>query len=188
MDRRKALRNIGILTGGIMLLPSCEFSEEKFSLALNNLKVSEKQESLVKDIVATIIPEGDLPGAASLNVQGFVWIMVDDCLEETLQESFMKGLNKFDKQVKRISGKYFNKLDQQEQIEAFRTISEDDDDLNSSVDSDVKFFLSTTKNFSMQGYLKSKYIMTEIMPYTLVPTTYGPCETIDKSKRINING
>ncbi len=70
MDRRKALVNLGILTGGMVLLPSCEFSKEKISFALNNLQVTESQESLLKDIVSFLIPEGDLPGAGSLNVQG----------------------------------------------------------------------------------------------------------------------
>ncbi len=29
--------------------------------------------------------------------------------------------------------------------------------------------------------------MTDIMPYSLVPGTYGACESIDNSKRINVN-
>jgi len=57
-----------------------------------------------------------------------------------------------------------------------------------SVDQDQDNFIQTSKNFTSLGYMRSEYIMTEVMPYTLVPGTYGPCETVDNSKRINING
>ena len=53
---------------------------------------------------------------------------------------------------------------------------------------DLKLFVSTTKRFTAFGYMKSEYIMTEIMPYKLIPGTYGSCEIIDNSKRANING
>lgn len=188
MNRRKALVNLGIITGGMMLLPSCEFSEEKITLALHNLNVTQRQDLLLKDIVKTMIPEGDLPGAESLNVYKFVWVMVDDCLEVSLQKSYINGLNKFDQQIESITGKGFKSLNTQEQLKAFQIISEDSDDPKTIIDGDVKSFLNATKRFSILGYMKSEYIMTEIMPYTLVPTKYGTCDTIDKTKRINING
>ena len=56
------------------------------------------------------------------------------------------------------------------------------------VDQDLVNFVQTTKNFTSLGYMRSEYMMTEVMPYTLGPGTDGPCETIDNSKRINING
>lgn len=188
MDRRKALMNLGILTGGMMLLPSCEFSKEKISLALNNLQVNKMQESMLKDIVNSLIPEGDLSGAGSLNIDDFVWVMVDDCLDEASQKSYIRGLNNFDAQIKNMAKKPFNLLSSQEQIQAFKTITEDSKDQTLKLDNDVKVFLNTTKRFTILGYMKSAYIMTQIMPYSLVPTKYGTCETIDKTKRINVNG
>jgi len=180
--------NLGILTGGMMLLPSCEFSKEKISLALNNLQVNEMQESMLKDIVNSLIPEGDLSGAGSLNIDDFVWVMVDDCLDEASQKSYIRGLNNFDAQIKNMAKKPFNLLSSQEQIQAFKTITEDSKDQTLKLDNDVKVFLNTTKRFTILGYMKSAYIMTQIMPYSLVPTKYGTCETIDKTKRINVNG
>ena len=45
MDRRKALLNLGILTGGMVLLPSCDFTEEQVSLSLNKLRITASEEA-----------------------------------------------------------------------------------------------------------------------------------------------
>lgn len=188
MDRRKALRNLGILTGGVVLFPSCDFTEEKVSLALNTLRITESQETLMKELVGCIIPEGDIPGAVSLKVHDFVWVMVDDCMDEPSKESYLIGLNNFDNSIKNISGKRFAKLKPEERIKTLSGILEKADDTMGSFDKDLINFIQTSKNFTTLGYMRSEYIMTEVMPYTLIPGTYGPCETVDNSKRINING
>jgi len=188
MDRRKALRNLGILTGGMVLLPSCDFSKEKISFALNNLQVTETQESLLKDIVSTLIPEGDLPGAGSLQVHDFVWVMVDDCMDKETQAVYLRGLNEFDSHVKKITQKTFVSNNNEERELVLKSIAEDPTDESAKVNTDVKTFFNTTKQLTIFGYMRSEYIMTEVMPYTLIPGSYGPCETIDNTKRLNVNG
>ncbi len=188
MDRRKALRNLGILTGGMVLLPSCEFSEEKVSLALNKLKIKASEESLMKELVGCFIPEGDIPGAASLNVHDFVWIMVDDCMNEENQTNYLNGLKTFDPYVKKAAGKSFSGLNQKEREKALLGILDIDAENSDQSAKDVYLFVSQSKGLTAYGYMQSKFIMKEIMPYSLIPGTYGPCESIDNSKRINVNG
>ena len=188
MDRRKALRNLGILTGGMVLLPSCEFSKEKISIALNNLQVTETQESLLKNLVSTLIPEGDLPGAGSLEVHDFVWVMVDDCMDKERQDAYIRGLNDFESYIKKTIGKTFASGSNEERVLALKGISEDATDDSAKINDDVKVFFNTTKELTIFGYMRSEYIMTEVMPYTLIPGSYGPCETVDNTKRINVNG
>lgn len=188
MDRRNALRKLGILTGGMVLLPSCNFSEEKVSLVMNNLNIKASEEALMKELVSCIIPEGDIPGAASLEVQNFVWIMVDDCMEDEKQASFLKGMKSFDPFVKKMKGTSFLSMEQTERENALSEIlgqaSEDADPLQK----DISFFVSAVKGLTSYGYMQSEYIMKEVMPYTLIPGNYGSCETVDNSKRINVNG
>ena len=40
MRRRVALKNLGLITGSILFLPSCNFSEEKAAIALNKLQIT----------------------------------------------------------------------------------------------------------------------------------------------------
>jgi hypothetical protein len=187
MDRRKALRNLGILTGGIVLLPSCDFSKEKVSLVLNKLKITTSQENLMKEMVATMLPDGEIPGAEKLMVDDFVWIMVDDCLETDAQESYLKGLLNFDKDIKKLAGKAFLSLVEEDRINALGLIEASKENASENISKDLINFVEITKNFAILGYMQSEYIMTEIMPYSLVPGTYGTCESIDNSKRINVN-
>jgi len=187
MNRRKALKNLGILSGGIVLLSSCDFSKEKVSLVLNKLKITSSQENLMKALVTTIIPDGEISGAEKLMVHDFVWIMVDDCLEADEQDSFLKGLINFDADIKKLSGKTFISLIEEDRVNTLGLIEASREKASENVNEDLIKFVEITKYFAILGYMQSEYIMTDIMPYSLVPGTYGACESIDNSKRININ-
>ncbi len=188
MNRRIALRNLGILTGGMVLLPSCDFSKEKASLILNKFEILPSEESLMKELISTIIPEGEIPGARSLEVDNFIWIMVDDCLRSEDQDLFLKGMKMFEPHVKKVSGKSFASLDQKQREELLEGVLENKLEKSETDENALKLFVSITKNLTSYGYMQSEYIMTEVMPYTLVPGSYGSCETVDNSKRINVNG
>lgn len=188
MDRRKALRDLGILTGGMVLLPSCEFIKEKAFIALNKLKINATQEKLMKSIVASIIPEGNIAGASFLALHDFVWIMADDLLDQNLQQSFINGLDYFEKEINVLKGRPFDKLSQKEKVESLASIKSDNTNSDKTRAQDLLFFVESTKSFTILGYMKSEYIMTDIMPYEQVPGTYGTCEPTDTTKRINING
>ena len=188
MDRRNALRNLGIITGSIVLLPSCDFSEEKASLVLNKLSIKASEESLMKELVSCIIPEGTILGAASLNVHNFVWIMVDDIMKEEEQNRFLNGMKAFEPFVKKSNGKSFTALNQEQREDVLVGILNLNIEDENSTEKDLNFFVSQSKRFTSYGFMQSEYIMKEIMPYSLIPGTYGPCETIDNTKRINVNG
>ena len=192
MDRRLAIKNIGMLTGGLLFLPACDFSDEKASIVLNQLQITEKQENLMKELVAAFLPEGEIPGAKSLGVHNFVWIMVEDSMGEEKQNSYVNGLKIFDSRVKEISGKTFVELDLSERITILNDLLKSDTEEEKNIDKteakDIQDFINTSKYYAVWGYMQSEYIMTEIMPYKLVPGSYGSCEIIDKNKRINVNG
>lgn len=188
MDRRKALKHLGILSGGLVMLPSCDFTKEKVSLTLNRLKITQSQEALMKELAACILPEDDLPGALNLEVHDFVWIMVDDCLQDEIRHSYLEGMTNFNKRVKELTGESFLKSKQEDRVKALYSIVREGGKPSDQVSRDVLNFVEITKSFTILGYMKSSYVMTEVMPYSLVPGSYGTCETIDNSKRINVNG
>ncbi|WP_020528096.1 gluconate 2-dehydrogenase subunit 3 family protein [Flexithrix dorotheae] len=212
MNRRSLLKNLGLIAGGTMLLPACDFSEKKVSIALNNLKITADQEEFLKELVNTIIPADPqessekFPGAQELGVHNFVWVMVDDCMKESDQLIFINGLNKFVLYTEKLKDKAFEKLTQEERIAFLKEtlavpgIKKEDmqktEPAEGSTDAvkhppeyyieDIKAFINTTKGLTQYGYMQSEYIMTEVMPYPLVPGGSQPCETIDPTKRINI--
>lgn len=183
MHRRTALKNLGILTGGMVLLPSCDFSKEKVAFVLNKFEVTEAQEILLKEIVGAILPNGKIPGAAELGADQFVWVMADDCLNENMQQDFLKGLREFPDKVKKATSNSFAKLNLEERIAFLQKGFEN----SSGENKFLQTFLQTTKDFAITGFMQSEYIMTKVMPYSIVPGKYGNCEPIDTNKTINVN-
>ncbi len=192
MNRRKALINLSLITGGIFLLPSCNFSDEKVTIILNKLQITVEEEKLLREIVATIIPEGEIPGGRSLEVHNFVWVMIDDMLNDKKQKSFMNGLKMFDPVVKEQMKNSFMDLSENERLSILKDLLngsiKEDKSANNKDLKDIRGLVRAVKYYTVWGYMQSEYIMTEIMPYQLVPGTYGSCETIETNKRVNING
>jgi len=197
MDRRTALRNIALTTGSITLLARCGFGEERLPIALNNLNVSVEQEDLLKEIVGVIIPETDIPGAASLEVHNFVWVMADDCMEKADQNRFMKGLSQFNTLLKHDRDTDFESTEAPEKAGLLEYVMNLDDSYEVPVDGEgnpefdpesVKYALSRIKGFTIQGFMQSKYVMENEMPYRLVPGPAKGCVDVDPEKRVNIYG
>lgn len=176
MKRRTALKKLGLLTGGLLLFPACDYSDDKAAIILNNLQVTKAQEQLLIKVVDTFIPETDIPGAVQLGVHNFVWIMADDMLSPKRKQSFLKHLENFEHKVKADFGKSLTDLSLQSREKALNEIK------------GVSAFTGTVKSYTILGYMQSEYIMTKIMPYALVPGNFGNCELVESGKRINIYG
>lgn len=185
MQRRNAIKKIGLVTGGIFLFPSCNFSEEKSAQVIKEFQIDQGQEALLKDFISTVIPNGEIPGAQDLKVENFVWIMLKDTYDRESQLSYLKGLTDFERTVQKENAKSFHALSNKEKLNALYKL---DAEIQKEGSSELGFFLEVSKNLAIQGYLQSHYIMTEIMPYQLVPGGHGNCEEISKDKRINLYG
>lgn len=212
IDRRTLLKQLGLFTGGMMILPACNFDSRKVSIALNNLNITVAQEDLMKQLVDTLIPNGELLGAQALEVDKFVWVMADDCLKEEQQLRFTAGLSKFNELFKSKTEEDF--IDDDEEIVKKRlpfikeimaqdapeppplpskekTTEEKKEQVEIPVEQYLAYiqeFVGTVKGFSIRGYLQSEYIMRDIMPYALVPGKAENCKTIDPSQKVNLNG
>ncbi len=178
MKRRNVLKNLGLITGGILLFPSCNYSNEKASIALDRLNVDSNQKNILKEIVTALIPEGEIPGGVSLNAHNFVWIMINDCATIEKQDLFIGGLNRF---IRKYNN--FTLLETTERL----TILEKHNPKKAT--SGIAYFLKNTKYLAIQGYMNSKYISTNQMPYNLVPGagSYETCKTINPNEKINIH-
>ena len=184
MDRRKALKNLGLISGGLLVLPSCDFSKENVSRVMNNLEVTESQESLLKNLVEAYIPETDIPGGIGLKLDEFVWVMVDDCLPKDQQDSFLRGLSSFESLFMKINGNSFSESTAEQKSQALSEIASGE--ANDPERKDVLAFVEISKSFAVLGFMRSEYLMSEVMPYTLVPGKYPACRTLDPNEKVNI--
>jgi len=184
MNRREALRNLALITGGMVLAPSCNFSQEEVLTAYDNLSVTPSQRQLIASIADTIIPATDIKGAADISVQDFILVMVNNCMTPEAQETYTKGLNEFNSFSKKTEGKAFQKLEtaEREKVILQGMGTEDENKRH------ISQFLQTTKRFTIQGFMASEYMMTEVKSYSLIPGQYNGAVLITDVKTENIYG
>lgn len=182
MQRRSAIKNLLIIAGGTVLLPSCVQQDKKVSIPLDNIKISADQEELLAQITETIIPTTDTPGAKALGVHQFVLTMVDDCSEKEQQEDFMKGLNEVNDLSKKQYNNLFIKCTPQQQLELLTRIDKKE------FDGKVNDFFKATKGLTIRGYTKSKYVMSNLLVYEIAPARFYGSFPVKDKKRFEQNG
>jgi hypothetical protein len=165
MNRRTALKYIGIASATALILPSCLYNHEKVPIALNNLKINDDEEELLAQFAAALIPETDTPGAREAGAHQFALVMVDDCMAKPDQDKYLKGLRSFNDEVKSKTGKSFINISLKERESLLIDLEKRKDSLSD----EVKIFLSTTRGYIIQGYTQSEYFLRNVKLYKLVP-------------------
>ena len=181
MNRRAALKQAALIAGGIAWLPSCNFGPERVAVALNNLQIDLDHQDLLARVAETIIPSGEVPGAEKLDLYRFVLVMVDDCLPPEDQQAFVSGLQKIVPFVEEHFGTSFPEKEQSKNEEVLAQLMALDESKSETMPGleDVQSFLGLTKGYTIQGFMNSKYIMTEKFPYKLVPGEFQACVSTD---------
>lgn len=161
MDRRQVIRHFLVVGTGLAFLPSCVYKEGKVSIQLKSIQINPDQESFLKQLADAIIPPTDTPGAAELGSHLFALKMVDDCFEKQEQDKFMAGL-------KKLQGK-------EPDPAALMSAAEQ------GKDEDALAFMKAFRRLVIQGYTQSEYVMTNLLPYQLVPGKYYGCVPVDST-------
>ena len=178
MKRRLILKQVMMAAAAAALAPSCTFDKKKASIALSHLNVDGDQEELLANVVETIIPATDSPGARALNVHRFVLRMMDDCYEKEAQENFVKGLDQINEIAKKRFGKSFGKGTVVEREGVLKSVESKE----SSNPAEVLAAYPMIKQLTIQGYLTTQYIMQEVQGFEFVPGRFNGCVEVPKSK------
>ena len=180
INRRVALKQLGLLTAGVALLPGCVKDAPKAaSITLKNIHVNGGQEAVLAEIAETLIPTTDIPGAKAMNAHHFVLRMIDDCQPEETQKDFEKGFAEFEKAVEKKHGKSFDELSAADrkafltEIDVAAKAEREKDDLSS-----VSKFYSLVRRYTIQGFTSSEYVLTNVFHYNMIPGKFVGCVPI----------
>ncbi|MBN3581233.1 gluconate 2-dehydrogenase subunit 3 family protein [Algoriphagus aestuarii] len=190
MNRRIALRHLALISGGLAFIPSCDFSSDDILTAYENLKITQSQKQLLGDISNAIIPSGEIKGALEIEVPDFILVMVNDCLDSEEQTMFSTGLAAFPDFAKESAGGSFAKLTTKEKetlILSGQNLEVDETEKGAE-NKAISYFLNTTKRLTIQGYMASEYIQSEVIPYSLIPGAYNGSVLISDIQKHRING
>ena len=119
------------------------------------------------ELAETLIPKTNTPGAKDLGLQHFIIKMVEDCGDEDQQRIFGQGMVKFNSTFRDEYELDFMKASATERSAFLKQIEEEKFP-------ELSEFYSLVKNLTIRGYTNSKFYMTEVVPYELVPGRYNP--------------
>jgi hypothetical protein len=176
MDRRSSIKTLLILSAGTAILPSCLQKEKKASVSVKNFKINANDEDIVSAVSDTIIPQGKTPGAKDVEAYQFALMMIDDCYAPEQQQKFTKGLKEFDDFSKKKFKKSFAKATPAERDGILKSIES-----KNNVPENVSFFYHTMKGLTLQGFTESKYYLTNVQVYELVPGKFYGCVPVKKA-------
>jgi hypothetical protein len=157
--------------GALLTMPAWANSWHFQTVTLDTPILNSTQDDLLTDIVSTIIPEGDKPGAKVVGVHIFIQKLVADCYEPQAQEDFKAGLDAVEKTAQQTYKQRFAALSpaQKEEILRGGLIATDEKE---------KTFFSLIKNLTIQGYLSSEYVLVNHYKYDMAPGHYYGCVPI----------
>ena len=168
MNRRHAIKSLATSLGTFITMPAWASSWNLQSVRLETPFLSTAQEDLLTDIVSTIIPEGEKPGAKSLGVPSFVQKMIADCFEKPAQDDFKTGLDNIEKMAQQTHNQAFSALTTLQKLDILRGVS------ISEVAKQKEFF-TLLKNLTVQGYTSSEYVLVNYYKYDMAPGHFYGC-------------
>ncbi|HET6768374.1 MAG TPA: gluconate 2-dehydrogenase subunit 3 family protein [Chitinophagaceae bacterium] len=174
MDRRKALKNLAFVSGGLITLPqwmvSCGVSDSN----IHNTSFSLTQQKMLASITDTIIPAGNSIGALSVGVDKFLQKLIDDCYEKDAQDDFKAQLKGLNESAKTKNNASFADCTQTQREELLLKLS-------ASENKTEKDFFQLIKSETIRGFNTSQKVMQEYLGYKVAPGYYYGCVDVKSS-------
>ncbi|MDH5602383.1 MAG: gluconate 2-dehydrogenase subunit 3 family protein [Cyclobacteriaceae bacterium] len=179
MNRRNALKRTAFLIGSAttfttlgVVTQGCDSGPEVDWTSLSDPYI----QSLLAEISETFLPATEEPGAKELGVHHYVTRLLTDCYEKEVQQSFLLGLKQLEEACDKSFGNTFNTCTPDEREEILTGI---DGMPNEKGELDaLKSFYPLMKRLTIEGYMKSEYVVTNVLKYKLVPGPYVACAPV----------
>lgn len=170
MNRRKAIKHLAIVSGGLITLPqwmvSCGISDTN----IHHTSFSIAEQKILAGVTDTIIPAGTPIaiggiGALSMEVDKFLQKLIDDCYEKDVQDKFKTQLNSLDESAKATHKKSFADCTQAQREEFLLRLSNSEDKARQD-------FFKLIKSETIRGFNTSQKVMQEYLGYKIAPGYY----------------
>lgn len=188
MNRREALKNVGLLLGGTIItsqtfLTGCVFEKDKV-LDEDNSIFDKQSISLMNEIGEIIIPTTDTPGAKDAEVGRFMAVMIRDCYQEDLQDVFITGLVKIDQNFNEQYGTSFVDGNPKDKLQFVSKMEQETEDYYQiKKPEDPPHYYSILKELTLLGYFTSEIGCTQALNYIHTPGSYQACIPFEKGGR-----
>ena len=165
MDRRKAIKNLAIVSSGLITLPQWMVSCGVSDTTIHQSSFSIAEQKLLASITDAIIPASNSIGALSVGVDKFLQKLIDDCYEKDAQDNVKAQLKALDESAKITHKESFLDCSQVQREELLRKFS-------TSVNKAEKDFFDLMKSETIRGFNTSQKVMQEYLGYKVAPGHY----------------
>ncbi|MGR3811030.1 gluconate 2-dehydrogenase subunit 3 family protein [Jiulongibacter sp. NS-SX5] len=161
MNRRNLIKTLGLGLTGAMALPAWANNWTTEALPKGNA-LNKADAEVLADLVDTLIPKTDTPGAKELGVDNFVKAMADTMLSPEDRQNFYTQLSKVDDFAHEQYAFSFNQLSEGGRVDCLKA-------MEMAENPEMKKFFQTLKGYTIQGYTSSEWYMTEKAGYQYAP-------------------
>ncbi len=185
MDRREALKLsaafMGYSLSGLVfsgMLQGCEIESSK---SWAPLFFTKEQAHTIGEIAEQILPKTATVGAKDVFVDRFIDMTIANCYTDEAKEKFVKGLEIFQKECEKLTGKYFEKCSKKERdlvLSKKETIPYDPSRYvwgRKVYDGDETPFYRELKGLCLFGYFSSEEVGENVLNYDPVPGKFVGC-------------
>lgn len=183
MERRRAIKRVGISIAGIVAAPAisnflfgCSTKDAEKVVVQSKAFFNPKQDQMVAEISEIIIPTTNTPGAKEARVNEFIDVMLTDCYYEKDQQSFLEGLERMENSSKRKYNTPFLKASPEQKS----TLLKQESIYN---DNGPSRFFQLMKELTLFGYFTSEVGAVQALEYVPVPGKFKGCITLTEDQR-----
>lgn len=183
MNRREALKQT-LFLGGVALsgptlmsaLTGCSWSDGAPEAVLNT-----QQASTIAEVVDTILPRTDTPGAKDLEVDKFIGRIIAQLRSASDQASIRQEIDDFNARSRERFGRDYVDLNQEQRDQMLEQEERDSGTYNPSIwggtigEQEPVGFYRELKSMAIWGYYTSEHIGKNVLSYDLIPGEQKGC-------------
>lgn len=187
MLRREAIKKAAVLLGGTIALPNILKAWENPMILNPDFYVTPAQEAILAEVVETIIPTTDTPGAKAAGVAPFILKLLADCNPKPHSDYILQTLTQLDADAKAQFGAGFAETTPANRIALLKKYEQKAKDENDAFQAMVKSwnlpkgvrvspFFPALKSMTITGYFTSEVGCKQAMQYNQIPGRYEVIE------------
>jgi len=210
MNRRDLLKQIALLTGGVVVGAEVFLTGCKSGPA-TEAGFTEANIALLDEIGETILPATSSPGAKAAKIGQFMRTIVNDCYEEKDQRIFIDGIGKLQEACKKVNSKFFLECSPKERTDFLITLDKEakehqkkksefdkqQQEIQQKEQTDkgekdpIKeemptHYFTMMKQLTLWGFFTSKEGMMQALRYVPVPGKYEGCIDYKKGDKMQV--
>lgn len=190
MDRRKVLKQTGLMAGAAVFAPSLfsllQSCKEEVRLDWQPEFFTREEALTVSALLDALLPRTETPGALDVKADMFIDKVLAHTYDEREQEGIRGQIAGFNEQCVKKYGSNFSELNEAEKTEVLKTAEATSGKFSRGVwgtpvgEQETIGFYRSFKSMALWAYTTSEEIGEKVLSYDPIPGDYEPCKPLSE--------